>query len=203
MAWTAPMTAVSGAAFTAAQFNTHVRDNLLETGPAKVTGSNQFLISNGPNSLQAVSLQRPVQDVSTADLVFNNSSYLDGTSQSIPTVGVVFTARNSGMAFIIVSGLIGSNTAQNAAYLSFELLEGNVLGSGSQVLGPHGERGIASSEVVNSSQFARVGASFVYLQTSLTPGDSYNVRCMHVLSPGGLGTGGSISARQISVLPFW
>lgn len=195
------MTAVSGAALTAAQWNTHVRDNLLETGPAKVTGSNQFLISSGPNALQAVSLQRPAQDVSTADLFgFNNTSYEDGTTQGIPVVGVVFTARNSGMAFIIVSGLIGTNVATNAAYLSFDLREGNVLGSGSQVLGPHGERGIATSEVVNASQFARNGASFVWLQTDLTPGDSYNVRCMHVMSPTGHG---QINARSIIALPFW
>jgi hypothetical protein len=195
------MTAVSGAALTAAQWNTHVRDNLLETGPAKVSASNQFLISSGPNSLQAVSLQRPAQDVSTADLfAFNNTTFEDGTSQSIPVVGVVFTARNSGMAFIIVSGLIGTNVATNAAYLSFDLREGNVLGSGSQVLGPHGERGIGSSEVVNASQFGRVGASFVWLQQNLTAGDSYNVRCMHAMSPTGHG---SIHSRSIIVLPFW
>ena len=34
MAWTAPMTAVSGSVLTAAQWNTNVRDNLLETAPA-------------------------------------------------------------------------------------------------------------------------------------------------------------------------
>src|SRR5690606_12967068 len=37
MAWSAPMTAVSGSVFTAAQFNQFVRDNLNETAPARAT----------------------------------------------------------------------------------------------------------------------------------------------------------------------
>ena len=45
MAWTAPMTAVATAVFTATQFNTYIRDNLLETAPAKATDlSNLFSV---------------------------------------------------------------------------------------------------------------------------------------------------------------
>lgn len=39
MAWTAPMTASANGTLTAAQFNTHVRDNLLETETAKATAA--------------------------------------------------------------------------------------------------------------------------------------------------------------------
>ena len=35
MTWTAPMTAVAGAVYTAAQWNTSIRDNLNETAVAK------------------------------------------------------------------------------------------------------------------------------------------------------------------------
>lgn len=40
MVWTSPMTAVANEIWTAAQYNTYVRDNLLETAPAKATTGN-------------------------------------------------------------------------------------------------------------------------------------------------------------------
>ena len=51
MAWTAPMTAVANAVFTAAQFNTHVRDNLLETAPAKATTTGGYFVATGTNTI--------------------------------------------------------------------------------------------------------------------------------------------------------
>jgi hypothetical protein len=51
MSWTAPMTAVSGDIWTSAQFNAHVRDNLLETMPGKATAANRLFVSNGLNSI--------------------------------------------------------------------------------------------------------------------------------------------------------
>jgi len=47
VAWTAPMTAVTGAVFTAAEFNLHVRDNLLETEAAKATPDGGLLLALG------------------------------------------------------------------------------------------------------------------------------------------------------------
>jgi hypothetical protein len=51
MAWTAPMTAVSGTIWTAAQFNAHIRDNLAETMPGKATAAGRIFTSNGLNSI--------------------------------------------------------------------------------------------------------------------------------------------------------
>ena len=51
MAWTAPMTAVDGAIFTAAQFNASIRDNFLETAPAKATAANGYFVATGANSI--------------------------------------------------------------------------------------------------------------------------------------------------------
>lgn len=45
------MTATANSAFTAAQFNTHVRDNLLETAPAKATTAGRLVVTAGANSL--------------------------------------------------------------------------------------------------------------------------------------------------------
>lgn len=45
------MTFVSNAVLTAAQLNTHLRDNLLETAPAKATAPGRFIVSTGLNSI--------------------------------------------------------------------------------------------------------------------------------------------------------
>ncbi len=51
MAWTAPMTAIMGVVWTSAQFNAHVRDNLLETMPGKATAANRMYITTANNSI--------------------------------------------------------------------------------------------------------------------------------------------------------
>lgn len=51
MAWTAPRTWVSGETVTAAQLNTHLRDNMLETAPAKVTTAGDIVYATGANAL--------------------------------------------------------------------------------------------------------------------------------------------------------
>jgi hypothetical protein len=53
MSWTAPMTASPNSVFTAAQFNTFVRDNLLETAPAKVSAAGQVIVGTGANQIVA------------------------------------------------------------------------------------------------------------------------------------------------------
>jgi len=45
------MTAVSGNAFTAAEFNTYIRDNLLETAPAKATTATGYFVATGANAI--------------------------------------------------------------------------------------------------------------------------------------------------------
>ncbi|MER5252890.1 hypothetical protein [Streptomyces sp. NPDC002855] len=47
------MTAVANATFNAADWNTHIRDNLLETEAAKATSAGKYLVSTGANALAA------------------------------------------------------------------------------------------------------------------------------------------------------
>lgn len=72
MAWTAPRTWVATEVVTASIMNTHVRDNLLETGPAKVTAAGQSLFSTGANALAAAS----VGAVKASATSWNNSTTL-------------------------------------------------------------------------------------------------------------------------------
>lgn len=52
MAWTTPRTWTTGEIVTAAYMNTHVRDNLLETAPAKVTTLGDLIIGSGAGAIK-------------------------------------------------------------------------------------------------------------------------------------------------------
>lgn len=64
MAWTSPMTAVANTEFTAVQFNTHIRDNLLETAPAKAVNPGSYFAVSGTNSIAE---RTPAQDIILTD----------------------------------------------------------------------------------------------------------------------------------------
>lgn len=51
MTWTAPMTATLNGTVTAANWNTHVRDNLLETEAAKASLAARHFVAAGANSI--------------------------------------------------------------------------------------------------------------------------------------------------------
>ncbi len=51
MAWTSPRTWIAGETVTASLLNTHLRDNLLETAPAKVTAAGDIVYATGANAL--------------------------------------------------------------------------------------------------------------------------------------------------------
>ncbi len=51
MPWTAPRTWTTGEIVTAAMMNTHVRDNLLETAPAKAVAAGDLFYATGMNAI--------------------------------------------------------------------------------------------------------------------------------------------------------
>lgn len=77
MAWTTPMTAVANAIFTAAQYNTYVRDNLNQTMVAKATAAGQYFVSDGSHSVSprtpsGIAVTNTVQTVVTTSGVWSN-----------------------------------------------------------------------------------------------------------------------------------
>lgn len=56
MAWTTPRTYTTGELVTAAILNTHVRDNLLETAPAKVTTAGDIIVATGANGIKRLGI---------------------------------------------------------------------------------------------------------------------------------------------------
>ena len=82
MAWTAPMTAVAGTVFTAAQWNIYVRDNLNACAPGVATATGRWLVSTGFNTLGEREPQ--VNYIGTSQST-TSSSYGDLATQG-PTV---------------------------------------------------------------------------------------------------------------------
>lgn len=92
MAWTAPMTAVSGEIWTSAQFNAHIRDNLLETMPGKATAANRLYVSNGLNSIAE---RVPTQATVATSQTTSSTSYGD-----LATVGPAVTVTTGTQAIV-------------------------------------------------------------------------------------------------------
>ena len=53
MAWTAPRTWTTNEVVSKAIMDAHVRDNLLETAPAKATAAGELFEATGANAIQA------------------------------------------------------------------------------------------------------------------------------------------------------
>lgn len=102
MAWTSPMTASSGSVFTAAQFNSNVRDNLNQTGPALATAAGQILVSTGANALAA---RTPVSaTVATSE----TTGSLSFTNLTTPGPAVTCVTGTQAIVCLYVNG--GNNT---------------------------------------------------------------------------------------------
>lgn len=112
MAWSTPLTAVSNATFTAAQFNASVRDDLLETFPAKATAAGQIAVSTGVN---AIAVRTPtITNIATSESFTPSATVFGDLATVGPTVGPLTTGTKA----IVMYG----------AYLS------NAVGGGSGVM---------------------------------------------------------------------
>lgn len=154
MAWTAPMTAIDNAAFTAAQFNTHVRDNLLETAPAKITGHGQVPVTGGANSIVA---RTPVGDLETSLRTVLATSYQTGTAPAS------VTATTGSSAYVILGGGVRVSTDPGSGYLSFRVTGASTISGDDSRAISLGNTGTA--QVTHKS-------SKVFFLTGLTPGEN-------------------------------
>lgn len=113
MAWTAPMTAVAGATFSAAQFNAHVRDNLNETAPAKATAASQVPVSTGAN---AIAMRSPA----TARVDVNEST-TSTAYVNLATTGPSVSVASGTIALVWFAAEIANNTSNSLAKCSVEV----------------------------------------------------------------------------------
>lgn len=113
MAWSAPMTAVSGSVFTAAQFNLFVRDNLLETAPAKATGGGGVIMTNGANSV----VQRTPNSNFTSP-VNTTSSTSYATFASGPDVSLT----TGSIVWVFVTATMSNDTAGSSTRMNIQAI---------------------------------------------------------------------------------
>lgn len=181
MAWTAPMTAVAGSVYTAAQHNTFVRDNLLETAPAKATGVGRHFITSGVNSI--VERQCQASAVGASETT-TSTSYTD-----LATPGPSVTLTTGTSAWITVTAFASNNTNSSSTNFSHEV-SGATSSPASDSL-----RGLYTRADVTGL----VGMQFsaTYLRTDLTAGS--NTFTMKYKVSTGTGT---YSNRNIAVFPL-
>lgn len=175
MTWSAPMTAVAGATFSAAQFNQYVRDNLNETGPAKVSAAGQLLVSTAANAIAA---RTPGGQVVVASQTTASTTYANLT-----TTGPTFAATTGTQAWVWFGCAI-SNSAANSSRASVAV-------SG-------------ASSIAANDQWAliNIGTSALrmfsgHLFTGLTPGS--NTFTMQYDVSAGTGT---FANRELMVFPL-
>jgi len=120
MAWTAPQTWAANAVLTAAQLNTHLRDNMLETMPAKALTEGSIFVTSAANSI--VERQIVTARVATSQGT-SSTSYTDlGTVGPAVTVttgtgAIVFHScqvQNSSTGFSSMSWAISGATTRAA-----------------------------------------------------------------------------------------
>lgn len=146
MTWSAPMTAVAGSVFTAAQFNTYVRDNLNETAVAKATAAGQIFVATGVN---AVAARTTSQDYIATSQTTASTSYA-----ALATVGPTVTATTG------TSALVAVHAGTSNSGSGFSLMGYNVSGASTIAAG--------DDRAVGTGGFG----SGLFFQTGLTPGSN-------------------------------
>lgn len=179
MPWSTPLTAVSNAALTAAQWNASVRDNLNETAVAKATTPGSIFVATGVNSIAE---RIPTsQYIGTAETT-TNTGYVNLT-----TLGPAITATTAGRALLLTSGQIFNNTAAASSLLAHQVSGATTLSASDTWALEHRDSGTNGA----------MNASRAHLETALNSGS--NTFTVMYRVTGGTGT---FQRRQIAIIPF-
>lgn len=182
MAWTSPKTFAANAVLTAAELNTHLRDNLNETAVAKSTTAGQYPVATAANAL-AMRMAATANNI-TSDTT-TSTSYGDLASTAGPSV----TVTTGTMALVTVGARIACSAAGNFAYMSFEV-------SGATTRAASNDESINIRQNNGSTELVR--ASAVTLVTGLTPGSNTFKSVYRVSGP----ATGTYESRNIIVQPY-
>lgn len=177
MAWTTPITAVVNAALTAAQFNASVRDNILETAPAKSTVSGRIFVTTGVNSVA----ERAIETFGVAA----NESTSSTSFTALATAGPQVTLTTGSRALTFVSAGLSSNTVGGFSYAAIAI-------SGATTVAAAADRALQFRTSV-----ANYGprATYASMETGMTSGS--NVFTMQYMSSTGTS---AFSDRRIVVI---
>ncbi len=186
------MTAIAGSVYTAAQFNTFVRDNLNETLPGLATVANNYFVVTSTHHLAE---RRVYQDIITVQNGFDSTSYDDpdlaGAAGEAIVTGPSVTCFTGTTALVVVGGRIGGGkTATQSAKMSWEVTgDSSITASDEWAAGPVG------FGETDQTTFAYTSRAF--LCETLTEGINTFTAKYAVSSTPGLA-----SARSLLVMPF-
>ena len=173
------MTAVSGSVYTAAQFNTFVRDNLNETAPAKAATAGGYFVTTSLNEIiERVGARETITDSETTA----STSYTD-----LSTIGPTVTVTTGPLALVIWGAQMSNATQDLSTRMS---------------IGVTGASTIAESDVRAlsfdpSSAGGIFQGSHAVFYDDLTPG--VNTFTAKYRVAGGTGT---FLRRRLIVLPY-
>lgn len=175
------MTAVTGNVFTAAQWNSNVRDNINETEAAKASGSANLIVSTAANALASrtpqVDFEGRFEDTAT-------TTYTDlGTSGPVVTT-------TSGTKALIMLGAYVRNTNAGLGSRVAVTISGATSSSASDTNSYYAESGNANDGFQGT---------WVYINSSLTAGSNTFTLKYRTTAGGGTSTFGH---RLIAVTPF-
>lgn len=179
MTWTTPLTAVSNAGLTSAQWNASVRDNLNMTAPALASGAGQLYVSTGVN---AGAMRTPAGQYIATNDTFTSSTYV-----GLGTPGPAVTVTTGTGAIVAVGAFMRHGTAGNVVWAGWTI-------SGAYSLAASDDRAIAFQAYVSNAS-GRIGR--IDIVTGLTPGS--NTFTMQGRTDGGTGLLGD---RRMTVIPL-
>ncbi|MFJ1539278.1 hypothetical protein ACIODS_12115 [Micromonospora chalcea] len=171
---------MSGAALTSAQWNSSIRDNLLETAPAKATTANRIFVTTGTNSIA----ERQVGSATIITAHTTNST----TWTDLSVVGPTVTITTGTTVLVTLSALMSNNTAGANAQMGVAV-------SGASTVGANTDDAV----IVESSQANDLyQVSYMFPITGLTAGVNTFTAKYQV----GVGGTGTFQRRRLIVLPF-
>lgn len=179
MAWTVPLTAVSNATLTAAQWNATVRDNLLETGPAKATAAGRFFATTAANTI--------AERIPSTATVTTAQTTTSTTYTNLATAGPSVTVATGPVALVSVGAVMSVSTGGTRFLTSFDV-------SGATT---RAELDAEAAGQDSSNTDRILTCSRVSLVTGLTAGNN-TFRQRYRVS----GDTGTFSSRNIIVIPF-
>jgi hypothetical protein len=177
VAWTAPKTFAANSTLTAADLNTYLRDNSLETEPAKALTPGSMFVATGVNSIAERS---PVSAfIATSETYTTTSTY-----GSLATVGPSVTAVTGTRALVFLYCQM-LHSSSGRAFMSYEV-------SGATTFAASNTVAIATAGTGGQ----RLGA--VILHDTLNAGTN-TFTAKYTIGDAGTGT---FSSRKLVVLPF-
>lgn len=179
MAWSAPLTAVSNATLTAAQWNASVRDNLNMTAPALATTPGSMFVTTAANTI--------AERIPTANYIGTTETTTSTTYTALTTAGPTVTVTTASRMLSLVSCEMFNNTAGAISWMAHEVSGATTLAASDTWGLKHGDTGAAGTMCASRS----------HLEVALTPG-SQTVTLKYRVTAGT----GTFQRRQVIVMPF-